>query len=190
MPRGCGSYARRELQLRAAFRQSVAKTLVDLTDDPDAFMRWTVRGYHRQIYTRYGLALVGWPDELPFADPSKPELTGLARISRLLACWQSGELKFVTVELDRAARAAKNPMDVAPSAKNGGIQPRLGRSDIKKRRARAAAAAARFPARYVRDGPKSARWVSAAAEARAEHGRGEDPDDPIEDFTDDETLAH
>lgn len=159
-------------------------------------MRWTVDGYHRMIYTEYGLALVGWPDDIPFADLSKPGVTGLLRISRLLEAWRTRTLRFVPVLLDKAARAAKDPMDVVPSAKHrGGMLPGLGGgADLKKQHLQDAADVAGPPAPCAQSGSKAAarrRCAAAAAKARAERGvsRGEDPDDPIELYTDDETAA-
>ncbi|KAI0367839.1 hypothetical protein BV20DRAFT_1037540 [Pilatotrama ljubarskyi] len=192
MPKFTGSYARRELWMRGILRASMAESLVSLSGDANASMRWTVKGYHQKIYTEYGLQLVGWPTDLPFADLSKPGLTGYDRISRLYILWQSQDLKFIPVPLEKAARAAQNPMAVAPSALNHGIPPKLGRSDLKRHRAGGKVDPVRFPPRYVRNGPKSEKWVTDEAEARAAAAsvaavcRGEDPDDPIESFTDDE----
>ncbi|KAH9852535.1 hypothetical protein C2E23DRAFT_730677, partial [Lenzites betulinus] len=141
---------------------------------------------------KYGLELIGWPKDIPFANLRMPGLTGLQWVSTVLGLWQTHELCFVpAAESNRAARAAKDPLAVALCAKNTGIPPNLGRGDIKRRRPRDAATAERFPARYERNGPKSEKWVSAAEEARAELGlsRGEDPDDLIELFTDDGMAA-
>ncbi|KAI0640240.1 hypothetical protein C8Q77DRAFT_1045159 [Trametes polyzona] len=190
MPRnGAGPvYPRRELRMRGGLRASMRHTLVSLSGDKRACMHWTVRAYFRKIYVEYGLELVGWPPDLPFADLSDPGLTGFVPISRLIMLWETGELRFVRAALDRAERERRDPMDVAPCKINDGLPPNLGRSDIKKRRERKKVDAVRFPQRYVRNGPKSAEWVTDEAEARAEQDeyRGEDPDDPIEEFTDSE----
>ncbi|KAI0629958.1 hypothetical protein C8Q77DRAFT_279881 [Trametes polyzona] len=175
-------YARRELRMRGALRGSMRQALVSLSGDARACMHWTVRGYFRKIYVEYGLELIGWPGDLPFADLSDPGLTGFGPISRLFVLWETGELRFVPAPLSRAERERRDPLDVAPCRINGGLPPSLGRSDLKKRRERKKVDVERFPPRYVRNGPKSAEWVTEEAEARAE----QDPDDsdPIEDFTD------
>ena len=150
-------------------------------------MRWTLKGYYCKIYVEYGLELVGWPPDEMFADLS--QLTGFRRISALFVLWQTGIMTFRRVELDKAAREARTPEDVAPSKLNAGVPPKLGRSDMKKRYGSRKVDPKRFPPRYVRNGPKSEKWVTAEAEARAArddgvvHGR-EDPSDPIESASD------
>ncbi|KAI0323239.1 hypothetical protein GY45DRAFT_1207655, partial [Cubamyces sp. BRFM 1775] len=158
-------YARRELWMRGVLRKSLNEALVSLTGDACARMHWTLKGYHRKIYVEYGLELVGWPQGEIFADLS--EVTGSKRISTLLVLWETGLMFFSRVELDKPARAARTPEDVAPSMLNAGVPPKLGRSDLKKRYGRKKVDPMRFPPRYVRNGPKSEKWVTAAAEARA-----------------------
>ncbi|KAI0354359.1 hypothetical protein OH77DRAFT_493145 [Trametes cingulata] len=191
--------------MRGMLRRTINEKLVLLSGDAHASMRWTVKGYHRKIYTEYGLALVGWPDDMVFTNLSDPELTGYRRISALYMRWQVGTLTFVPVELGKDERAAQNPMDVAPNVLNKGVPLRLGRSDLKKHRGSRKVDPARFPARYVRNGPKSARWVTPEMEARAEMelarlgGGGkpldgdaqgsEDPSDPICSFSEDESAT-
>ncbi|KAI0357289.1 hypothetical protein OH77DRAFT_1382598, partial [Trametes cingulata] len=121
--------------------------------DPNASMRWTVTGYHKKIYTEYGLELIGWPDGIVFTNLS--EVTGYTNISTLYTCWQDGRMEFVPVALTPEERAARRALDVAPSMLNRGIRPSLGRSDLKKHRGSSKVDPVRFPARYVRNGPKS-----------------------------------
>ncbi|KAH9856903.1 hypothetical protein C2E23DRAFT_693032, partial [Lenzites betulinus] len=134
--------------------------------DEDASMSWCVRGYHKKIYVKYGLELRGWPDGITFTNLS--DVTGYQQISTLCVLWETGAMKFVPAELDKAARAKRQAVDVAPSAQNKGLPPQLGRSDIKKHRGSKKVDPVRFPPRYERNGPKSERWVTAEAEARAE----------------------
>ncbi|KAI0631360.1 hypothetical protein C8Q77DRAFT_1226930 [Trametes polyzona] len=188
---GPGTYSRREVWMRGVLRSWIRQALVLLTGDKDMFMRWTVEGYFNKIYVEYGLELVGWPEDIPFADLSKCGMTGLGRISRLFVLWQVEELRFIHARLDRTAREAQKPLDVVPNRRhNGGLRVSLGRSDMKKPRGRMGVDPERYPPRHARNGPKSAKWVTAEAEARAERASrvaaGEDPDDPIEQFTDDE----
>ncbi|KAI0370626.1 hypothetical protein BV20DRAFT_916297, partial [Pilatotrama ljubarskyi] len=160
-------YARREIRLRGLLRQSMQEKLVLLTGDTKASMRWTVEGYHKKIYTEYGLELVGWPDDFVFTNLSDRELTGYVRISTLYSLWKSGNMTFLPVMLDVHARAARHAAEVTPGKKNRGIRPRLGRSDLKKHRGSRKVDPSKFPPRYVRNGPKSDKWVSDEAEARA-----------------------
>ncbi|KAH9886902.1 hypothetical protein C8Q73DRAFT_675122 [Cubamyces lactineus] len=182
-----GVYARHELWMRGFLRKSMAEALVSLTGNPNASMRWTVKGYYHKIYVEYGLELVGWPPDEVFADLS--ELTGSRRISMLFNLWKAKILTFQCVGLSKAERSARRPEDVAPSPRNAGVPPKLGRSDLKKRYGRKKVDPVRFPPRYVRNGPKSSKWVTAEAEARAARGDDgghgqEDPLDPIESASD------
>ncbi|KAI9057440.1 hypothetical protein FKP32DRAFT_1571061 [Trametes sanguinea] len=182
-----GRYVRRELWMRGKLRRLMAEAIASLIGSPSATsMRWTLKGYYKKIYVEYGLRLVGWPADEIFADLSK--ITGFLRISRLLILWEAGLMRLERVSLDKHERAAQRPEDVAPSPRHHGLPPKLGRSDLKRRWGSSKIDSAKFPARYVRDGPKSAKWVSAAAEARAaaamEITGREDPDDPIESYSD------
>ncbi|OSC96226.1 hypothetical protein PYCCODRAFT_1200795 [Trametes coccinea BRFM310] len=161
-----GIYVRREMWMRGILRKSMTEELVSLTDDESASMRWTIDGFYCKIYVDYGLQLVGWPHDEFFTDLSS--VTGLERISRLFELWVEGVMRFEPVDLDIDARRARKPEDVAPSPLHLDIAARLGRSDLKKRKGSSKIDPARFPARYVRNGPKSEKWVTAAAEARAE----------------------
>ncbi|KAH9852539.1 hypothetical protein C2E23DRAFT_921390, partial [Lenzites betulinus] len=113
MARKRGSFARREIRLCATLRQLMAKAIAAHTGNKDAFMRWTVRGYHHTIYTKYGLEVVGCPEDIPFANLRMPGLTGLRRVSTLLGLWQTCKLCFVPAsEPNRAARVAKDLLAV------------------------------------------------------------------------------
>lgn len=173
-----------------------------LCGNPDAVMWYSVRGFYKKVYVRYGLGIDGWPDDIVFTNLSN--VTGFKRISALFVRWQTGLMKFVPVALSEQERAARNPADVAPGARNKGLPPKLGRSDIKKHRKRAKVDAVKYPPRFVRDGTTSDKWVTAEAEAQAEaevrsfrRARGgavdrmgmEDPSDPIEDWEDDAGAA-
>ncbi len=151
-------------------------------------MRWTVKQYYSYVFTRYHIQLRGWPRDIPFVDLSA--ITGLARIKRLWKRWKTGKMHFAPVS-DAALEAAdQNPISSAPAPLNNGIAMDLGRSDIKTQR-RAPREDGR-PPRYVRNGPKSARLVTAAAEARAEREMAEEravmelEGDYISPFSDDE----
>ncbi|KAI9070355.1 hypothetical protein FKP32DRAFT_1558118 [Trametes sanguinea] len=160
-----GIYIRREMWMRGILRRSITEELISQTDDESASMRWTVDGFYRKVYVEYGLRLVGWPHDEVFTDLSN--VTGLDRISRLFDRWMDRTMHFEPVDLDLEARRAQRPEDVAPSPLYRDEALRLGRSDLKKRKGSSKIDPARFPARYVRNGPKSEKWVTAEAEARA-----------------------
>ncbi len=150
-------------------------------------MRWTVKKYYLYVFKRYRIELRGWPRDIPFMNLSA--ITGLARIKRLSKRWKAGKMHFAPVSTAALEAAQVDPISCAPGPLNNGIAMDLGRSDIKKRRA--PTKDGRLP-RYVRNGPKSARLVTAAAEARAEREMAEEraamelEEDPITPFSDDE----
>ena len=93
---------------------------------------------------------------------------------------------FDQVTPAEASAAMVNPLAAAPTPCHYGIPPDLGRSDIKKHRYRPKTNPLNLPGRYIRNGPKSARWVTAAAEARAEVALGQElEEDPIEVYEED-----
>ncbi|KAM5536397.1 hypothetical protein V8D89_009936 [Ganoderma adspersum] len=95
---------------------------------------------------------------------------------------------FAPVTDEEYLAALKDPNTCSPSPLHFGIAPDLGRCDIKKRKYRPKTDPLNLrTGRYVRNGPKSARWVSQMAERRAE-GR-ELSSDPITSFSDDEGPA-
>ena len=189
-----GNYARREFQERGELRSKVnAKlgvlcpsclfcvpfvdftchhTAVELSADPKATMRWTVKQFRKKIFMRYGLTLVGWPYEM-FVNLSK--ITGLAKIKHLAFLWDTGVLHFERMS-DLLAHSQRTGEPIPPTILDFKDTPRQQREDVKRRRWRPKTNPLNLPYRYERNGPKSARWVSAEAEAEAE------ADDPIEQF--------
>ena len=153
----------------------------ELSADPKATMRWTVRQFRKKIFMRYGLTLVGWPYET-FVNLSK--ITGLAKIKHLAFLWDTGVLRFERMS-DLLAHSQRTGDPVLLTILDFKDTPRQQREDVKRRRWRPKTNPLNLPYRYERNGPKSARWVSAEAEAEAgaETGAGmELADDPIEEF--------
>lgn len=118
-------YARRELGTRGKLRQDMRDTLgkshpctlthpdssqhlssVLLSGDPDASMYWTQEGYYKNVYEKYGLKLVGFPQRWSLANLS--DITGIARISRLAALWEDGRMHFERVSEEERRAAALN----------------------------------------------------------------------------------
>ncbi|KAI0702822.1 hypothetical protein C8T65DRAFT_579055 [Cerioporus squamosus] len=162
-------YARMETKLRGELRKEMNAELSCLAGRGGAKMRWTVKSYYLYVFLRYRIQLRGWPREIPFMNLS--DITGWRRISLLSKRWKTGKMYFAPVSDAALEAAMKSPISVAPGPLNNGYAMDLGRSDIKKRRALPKDGR---PPRYVRNGPKSARLVTAAAEARAEKAMAEE----------------
>ncbi len=129
-------------------------------------MRWSVKAYCKFVFIKYHFRLVGWPLDIPFANLS--DVTGSERILRLLALWESGALRFVPVSDEEVDAARRDPLTVAPAPLNFGLPRNWGRNDIGKRRHRPKTNPENRAYRHVRNGPKTPRLVSAAADARAD----------------------
>ena len=142
-------------------------------------MPWTLKAYYKRVFLQDKMQIVGWDPLVPFMNLSK--ITGLTNISRLASRWNSGQMHFARVSDEEYEAARLDPLLAAPSPLHDGFQARLGRDDMKRRYK----VVFGFPARHVRDGPKSAKTVTAEAEAAVTVGL-EDPDDPITMFSDDE----
>ncbi|OJT03143.1 hypothetical protein TRAPUB_6279 [Trametes pubescens] len=191
-----GKYARREIAMRGEVRQGLTQKLGEHVSDsvlasnlmsrhtpvsrvghrdPKVSMRWTVSGLCEDIYLKHCLKLVGWPEGVYFTDLSN--VTGLARISKLVSALRSGELTFEPISQAEYDAAKLNPLLAAPTHLNYGLTPNLGRDDIGKRRGSSKVDPEVYPPRHVRDGPKSDKWVSKEAEERAEL-----PEEPHELF--------
>ena len=120
-------------------------------------MRYSVLSYSRYVFRRYLLRLVGWPDDVLFANLS--EVTGAERLLRLLALLEENVLDFVPVGVAEANMAMYNPLYAAPAALHHGIPEKLGRNDVKKRRQRPVTNPMNRPYKRVRNDPKTPkRW--------------------------------
>ncbi|OSC96155.1 hypothetical protein PYCCODRAFT_1482031, partial [Trametes coccinea BRFM310] len=53
-------------QARAQLRADLNAKLVQLTQNADARMRWTVDGYARHVVGQHNYKLIFWPDDVPF----------------------------------------------------------------------------------------------------------------------------
>lgn len=145
--------------------------LADVSGVPGARMAYTIKGYCKGVVLRYLVKLIGWPDDIVFDNLSR--VTGKERISRLLALWKSGAMRFVPItdaaELDAAMR---DPLAVAPAVLHRGIPPKRRRSDQGKRRRRPKSNPNNLPPRHPRDGLKSAETITDEVEAWAEQEAG------------------
>ncbi|TBU34323.1 hypothetical protein BD311DRAFT_618099, partial [Dichomitus squalens] len=160
-----GRYWRREGLIRSQLRQAINAELVRVSGVSGAAMRWTLKGYLKHVFFRLGIKLI-WPSNLRFANLSQH--SGLARITRIKALWENGIIRFAPVtDADREA-GQRDPLSAAPGPLHDGIRESYGRSDVKARRFRPKTNPENRPYRHVRNGPKSAKVVSAEAEAAAE----------------------
>ncbi|KAI0667201.1 hypothetical protein C8Q78DRAFT_948678, partial [Trametes maxima] len=161
-------YARREIRLRGELRQIMNNALAAATNDPHARMSWTLAQFLRRIFLRYQLKLIGWPKGLVWQNLSN--ITGLARISLLIHLFKAGLMRFEPNTPAERDAARLDPCTAAPGPLFLPIPPKLGHVDIKARRLGTIKkwVAQGFKIRYVRNGPKSSKWISAAAEERAE----------------------
>ena len=78
-------------------------------------MKWTPRGYARQIVFRGELVLRGWPvsDGIPFANLSKVK-GGAPVMEYLLRLWETGRLRFEAASEDEVETAYCNYTSVFP----------------------------------------------------------------------------
>ena len=128
-------------------------------------MCWTISAFCKNIYLRYCLKLSGWPPEVYFTDLSR--LTGTERLLPLAKAVRNGELQFCPITQAEYDAAKLNALCAAPGPLHYGLTPKLGRDDIGRRVGSSKVDPAQFPARHIRNGPKSSKWVTDEAEAKA-----------------------
>ncbi|OSC96577.1 hypothetical protein PYCCODRAFT_1377310 [Trametes coccinea BRFM310] len=195
-------YATRIGRERGMLRTVITDGLVAITSDPRATMHWTRWTFFRFVFLAYGVKLVGWPQEIPFVNLSHKSMTS-TNIRALLDAWASGQMRWVEAtprELLAADHDSRNACP-GPRFRVQAPHPPGGRNDIGKRRERPTIDSAKFPPRYVRDGPKSRRYIDSDEEKddiedaddwgavsgqRVGLARGEPAEDPIESFSDDD----
>ena len=79
-------------------------------------MLWTPDGYIRVVIGKLHCKFNdGWPEEVPFANPSSLE-GGVTPLRRLLDLWKRGILKIVVVDAEDLERAKNNPSSMLPNA--------------------------------------------------------------------------
>ncbi|TFY56760.1 hypothetical protein EVG20_g8801 [Dentipellis fragilis] len=104
-------YQRKRIALRALLRRLIRASLVQITGNPKARMSWTK--YWRLVVLRYGVDIVGWPDDIPFMDPSKVSL-GRTRLLPLVQSWEDGLTCFVKLtDAELAAKEAERKAKIA-----------------------------------------------------------------------------
>lgn len=153
-------------------------------------MRWSLKAYLDDVF--FGLDIqFHWVPYLLFTNLSRH--TGLPRIMHITTLWETGVIYFAPVTDEEREAARRDPLSAAPGPLHLGLPEWYGRSDIKARRYRWKTNPFDLPYRYERNGPKSAKTVSAEAEAAAEaeveaakeRAMAEECED-IEEFSDDD----
>ena len=195
-----------------------------ITGDPCVRMRWDTRGFEKYVARPYGIMLKNWLPRIRFRNLSHTGAAELRQLRRQCAEGVPDRLYFVrassaeiTAECAKLARAGhvrhlprlQAPLPVPPEPAPGQslppsslpLPPRYENRNYKRRLARSASSMLRFPPRYVRNGPKSAKVVEDELDielggnhivGHAEGGLqwdsefrvsdGELTDDPIEDW--------
>ncbi|TBU51098.1 hypothetical protein BD310DRAFT_774055, partial [Dichomitus squalens] len=161
-----GQFARLETKLRSQLRQSMNAELVRLSGFTRAEMRWTLDAYLERVFYSLGFKLVGWPPDVPFANLSN--FHGLPLIKHIRSQWTSGVMHFAPVTDADRENARRDRLSAAPGSLSHDVRTPSSRSDIKARRDRPKTNPENLPYRHVRNGPKSAKEVSAEAEAAAD----------------------
>ncbi|KAL7284865.1 hypothetical protein ACG7TL_002178 [Trametes sanguinea] len=171
---------------------------VEITGDARGRMRWTIEGFCRFVFLAYGVKLIGWPPHIKFANLSRDSIS-TRDIQELLDAWETGRMRWAKATAAEIVAARENPLNACPGRRFPDPRPRSGgRNDVGKHRKRPTVDSARFPPRYVRDGPKSQRYIDSDEEMEAIEdagiwdtpsrpaglARGELADDPIESFSD------
>ncbi|KAH9849318.1 hypothetical protein C2E23DRAFT_784308 [Lenzites betulinus] len=180
-------YARREIKLRGGLRKLIADAAVSVSGRADAKMWWTFEQYYTKTYLGAGIKLIGWPGCFVWQNLSG--ITGYERIAFLYQRWKKGKMGFAPVTAAERAAALADPTQAAPAARCIHTPPKLGRSDLKAHKRRPKTNPEGRPHRYTRNGPKSQKYVSQAAEARASAPM-EDPmeEDTIESWADNDPV--
>ncbi|PIL24465.1 hypothetical protein GSI_14219 [Ganoderma sinense ZZ0214-1] len=160
-----GQYARREMMLRSNLRKAINAELAHLSGRADVRMRWSLKEYLDDIFFGLGIRFT-WVRYLLFTNLSKH--TGLDVILHITSLWETGVIHFARVTDAEREAALRDPLSAAPGPLHLGLPEWYGRSDIKARRYRWKKNPLNLPGRYERNGPKSAKTVSAEAEAAAD----------------------
>ncbi len=122
--------------------------------------------FRDEVALAYGIKLIGWPNGIEFTNLSalkKPT----AKVRALLDAWAEGTMCWAWLTQDELIAAIFDVHSACPGPHFPNLTARAGRNDIGKRRPRAVDAERdKYPPRYVRNGAKSARYISGDMEER------------------------
>lgn len=119
-------------------------------------MLWEAEAFRKYVFLRYCVYLMGWPRDIEFRNPSK---MSVREILRLLQLFEERRLRFRRATAGEIFAARESVYNAAPAIRFPVPGPRTCRRDMKQRRERPTVDAGKYPPRYVRDGPKSKRWI-------------------------------
>lgn len=132
--------------------------------DPYALMFFASAKFRDEIFLAYGAKLIGWPADIEFINPSDMK-NPTAKVRALLDAWADGTMRWAWASQDEFIAGLYDIRSACPGPHFPNPIPKGGRNDVGKRRARASDAEAdKYPPRFVRDGPKSFRFVSEEME--------------------------
>ncbi len=125
------------------------------TGDPGAQMRWEALAF-QDLVLFYGIILYGWPPRVTFQNPSKMPISV---IRYLLQLFEFGYLYFRRGTPGELLAAGESIYNAVPSLLFKLPITRNCRSNLNQHWARPKIDPVKFPPRFVRNGPKSARGV-------------------------------
>ncbi|RDX46278.1 hypothetical protein OH76DRAFT_1356356 [Lentinus brumalis] len=149
---------------RGLLREVLDMDIVYKTGDPGAEMRWVVLAFQHDIVLFYGIILVGWPRAVVFQNPSKMRLTV---VRQLLSRFEQGRLYFRRATPGEIFAAQESMYNAAPCVRFALPTVRNCRSNLNQHWHRPTIDSTKFPPRFVRNGPKSARGVDTDVESDA-----------------------
>ncbi|TFY61341.1 hypothetical protein EVG20_g7098 [Dentipellis fragilis] len=108
---GHTEYQRERIGNRSRLRYFIRDSLRLVSGQPQARMSW--KRYYEDVVVKRKVEIVGWPRDIPFADPSDVSL-GRKRLLPLIKSWEEGRTRFVKLSPeDLAARMAERDVMVA-----------------------------------------------------------------------------
>ncbi|KAI0362938.1 hypothetical protein BV20DRAFT_290663 [Pilatotrama ljubarskyi] len=156
------SYATRSGRERGMLRAVLTNGLIEFTGDPRAAMFWTPELFRDKVFLTYGVKLVNWPLDIEFTNISKM-VNPTGKVRALLDAWAAPacRMRWAPISQDELIAGTFDVRSACPGPHFQDPIPKGGRNDIGKRRARATdLEPEKYPCRHVRDGPKSARYIS------------------------------
>ncbi len=130
------------------------------TGDPRAQMRWEALAF-QELVVFYGIVLRGWPPRVTFQNPSK---MSIFVIRYLLELFEFGYLYFRRATPGELFAARESIYNAVPCLLFKLPTIRNCRSNLNQHWARPTIDPVKFPPRFVRNGPKSARGVDRESE--------------------------
>ena len=133
-------------------------------------MRWEAVTFKRDVFLFYGVILIGWPPWLAFGNLSD---MAISSIRLLLDLFERGRLYFRKATPGELFAAQDSLHNAVPSLLFTAPVVRNCRSNLNQHWARPTIDPVRFPPRFVRNGPTSARGVDSddsGSEAISESG--------------------